>query len=307
MVIRKPGYYDRFQCIAGACKDNCCIGWEIDIDEKTAEKYKNEYGGLGDRLRGNIEWGESPHFILGEGERCPFLNCDNLCDIICERGEDMLCSVCADHPRFRCELPGRIETGLGLCCEAAGALILGKKEPVTLEITGDAETADEIVELRDKILNILQNREKSIDARVAEVLSLCGSIVPEMTWAEIADFFLSLERLDEAWTNQLNYLKNCEADMESFAEYMKDRDTEYEQFLVYLIYRHFANAPDLWQMSARCAFAVFSYSLIKWLGALHYAMNGEFTFEDQVELCRLFSSEIEYSKENLYEVIELMY
>lgn len=37
MKLRKPDYYDRFRCIAGACKDSCCIGWEIDIDEKKQE------------------------------------------------------------------------------------------------------------------------------------------------------------------------------------------------------------------------------------------------------------------------------
>ncbi len=302
-----PDYYKDFRCINRACKHNCCIGWEIDIDDETAEYYTTVGGEMGCRLSDNISREGDVHFILGEDERCPFLNSDNLCDIITELGEDSLCTICAEHPRFHNELPGRIESGVGLCCEAAGALILAKKDPVTFEITGEAETDDEIVELRDKIILTLQNREKSIDARALEMLSMCNSDVPEMTWEEIADFFLSLERLDEKWTEQLNYLKNGEADMESFARYMKGRETEYEQLLVYFIYRHFANSSDEWEASARCAFAAFSYQLIKTLGALHYAKNGGFTFEDQVELCRLFSSEIEYSDENLYEIIELMY
>ena len=302
-----PDYYKDFKCISRDCRHNCCIGWEIDIDEATAEKYKNEGGQLGERLRDNIEWSENPHFILGEGERCPFLNCDNLCDIICEKGEGMLCSICADHPRFRCELPGRIETGLGLCCEAAGALILAKKDPVTFEITGEAETDDEIVELRDEVILALQNREKNIDARVEEMLSMCNSDVPEMTHAEIAEFFLSLERLDDKWTEQLELLKKSEADTKALDEYMKGRETEYEQLLVYLIYRHFANSPDEWEASARAAFAAFSYRLIRRLGALHYARCGSFSFEDQVELCRLFSSEIEYSDENLDILLDCLY
>jgi len=36
-----PNYYDKFTCIAGACKHNCCIGWEIDIDESTMELYES--------------------------------------------------------------------------------------------------------------------------------------------------------------------------------------------------------------------------------------------------------------------------
>ena len=35
-----PDYYPNFKCIASECRHNCCIGWEIDIDEDTFEYYK---------------------------------------------------------------------------------------------------------------------------------------------------------------------------------------------------------------------------------------------------------------------------
>ena len=35
MVFRVPSYYKNFRCIADKCPDNCCRGWEIDIDEDT--------------------------------------------------------------------------------------------------------------------------------------------------------------------------------------------------------------------------------------------------------------------------------
>ena len=50
MIIRKPDYYDRFHCIAGACSDSCCIGWEIDVDEERREQYRKETGEIGQRL-----------------------------------------------------------------------------------------------------------------------------------------------------------------------------------------------------------------------------------------------------------------
>ena len=33
MILRVPEYYEKFSCIASRCKDSCCAGWEIDIDE----------------------------------------------------------------------------------------------------------------------------------------------------------------------------------------------------------------------------------------------------------------------------------
>ncbi|MBQ6613959.1 MAG: flagellin lysine-N-methylase, partial [Clostridia bacterium] len=181
-----PDYYKDFFCIAGECKHNCCIGWEIDIDEDTAERYKNIGGEFGKRLENNISKGENPHFILGERERCPFLNGQNLCDIICELGEGALCAICAEHPRFHNELPHRVESGLGLTCEAAGRLILGRKTPLTL--VGGGETDDEIIILRDKVLEVLTNREKNLDVRISHMLTLVGAQMPVKSlseWAEI--------------------------------------------------------------------------------------------------------------------------
>ena len=34
MILRVPEYYEKFSCIASRCKDSCCAGWEIDIDEE---------------------------------------------------------------------------------------------------------------------------------------------------------------------------------------------------------------------------------------------------------------------------------
>ena len=52
--MRKPDYFERFQCSASDCTDNCCIGWEIDIDERTAERYKKVPGELGQKLKDRI-------------------------------------------------------------------------------------------------------------------------------------------------------------------------------------------------------------------------------------------------------------
>jgi len=93
MLTVYPDYYPAFRCIAGACKHSCCIGWEIDIDEESLAKYRTLSGPLGDRLRRNISADDPPHFLLGEGERCPFLNKDNLCDLILSGGEGLLCQI----------------------------------------------------------------------------------------------------------------------------------------------------------------------------------------------------------------------
>lgn len=297
-----PDYYTDFRCIAGRCKHNCCISWEIDIDEETAAYYKTVGGEIGARLRENIAEDGVPHFVLSENERCPFLNKDNLCDIILSLGEEHLCSICTEHPRFYNALPDRVEVGIGLACEEAARIILGKETPMRL--VGAPETEDEILLLRDRAIAVLQNREKPIDTRVQEMLDLCDTHFPAKPLSAWAEILLDLERLDKAWTAHLVRLQRGRPDFAAFDKHMQGRETEYEQLLVYLIYRHFANAPDLAQAAARAAFAALGYSLLRALGALQFAAEGNFTFADMVELARLFSSEIEYSDENIYILLD---
>ena len=301
-----PDYYKAFKCIAGACRHNCCIGWEIDIDADTAAYYRRVPGEMGVRLRSHISDDGEPHFVLGEGERCPFLNGDNLCDILLQLGEEHLCEICNAHPRFKNELPDRVEIGVGMACEEAARLILSKKTKTVL--VGGEESEDEIIRLRDRVISLLQDRERSVPDRVSRMLALCGAALPDYTMGEWAEVFLDLERLDENWTALLQDLRDGweTVDLAGFDAHSQGRQTEYEQLLVYLVYRHFANAPDLAEAAARAAFAALGYTLLRALGALMWTKSGAFSFADQVELCRMFSSEIEYSDENVYILLDVV-
>lgn len=301
-----PDYYKEFECIKGDCKHNCCIGWEIDIDKNTAEFYKTVKGEMGERLNAGVLYDDVPHFVLAENERCPFLNKDNLCDIIINLGEDKICDICKAHPRFINDYSFRVETGLGLCCEEAARLILSKKTKTVLETNGDMECFDEIIILRDKVIDVLQNRNKSIDKRICDMLSLCGVNDFNVDIKLWADKLLQLERLDESWTKVLVNIKENydKVDFLGFDKYMYLRQTEYEQLLVYIIYRHFANSFDIEETSIRASFASLVYQLIYTVGAVIWTQNGDFTFSQQAEIVRLFSSEIEYSDENLDAVLE---
>ena len=301
-----PDYYEKFKCIADKCKHNCCIGWEIDIDDETLKFYKSYKGEFGERLKNNIE-GNPAHFILAEKERCPFLNKNNLCDIIINLGEERICKICKEHPRFHNALPDRIESGLGLCCEEAARIILGNADTLGFITEGESIINDEIIDLRDKAIKILQNRNKGITDRLNEIfLLLFCKEMEKINIEEWVDVFLGLERLDNEWTDILIMLKENikNADFSGFSSHMLSRQTEYEQFLVYVFYRHFANSFDIDEAEQICKFALISYNLIYSIGAVIFTINGEFGFKKQVDICRLFSAEIEYSTENLYYILE---
>lgn len=51
MKIVTPHYYKDFKCIAGACTDTCCAGWDVDVDDKSYRYYKTVDGNFGKRLK----------------------------------------------------------------------------------------------------------------------------------------------------------------------------------------------------------------------------------------------------------------
>ena len=300
-----PDYYPQFSCIAGRCRHSCCIGWEIDVDEDTLASYRRIGGEMGERLRAGIsEDGDAPHFLLGAHERCPFLNEKNLCDLILYGGENMLCQICRDHPRYRSFFSERTEIGVGLCCEEAARLILTKQEKTAIVVTGEGTLDAEeraLLALRERLFAAAQERAQPIFSRMERVLSLCGAALPAISLKQWAELYLSLERMDERWTALLQALRS-HADalpLSDFASRMSERETEYEQLLVYFLYRHVPAALDDGDVSSKAAFAAASVQLLFALGALQLLQHGTFTVEDQIELCRLYSAEVEYSDDNL--------
>lgn len=311
-----PNYYKAFHCIAGRCRHSCCTGWEIDIDKPTHTLYQGISGTFGARLSESIEIdGGNAYFRLDAQERCPFLNRENLCDIILTLGEDALCQICRDHPRFRSFFSDRTEIGLGLCCEAAGELLLGSVEKmhlVPLEGTENAadtnltEAEQRFFAFREQVFAVLQNRAQRIDARLQAVLTLCRTALPQKTPAQWASFFLQLERLDDAWTQNLQELQTASTVDLSLA-LPGETDIFFEQLAVYFIYRHLASALEDGALSARAAFSVLSVQIISYLCQLYFGKHGILPLAAVVEIARLYSSEIEYSQENMDTLLAILH
>ncbi len=307
MKIFAPDYYKDFRCIASECRHNCCIGWEIDIDEDTAEYYKSIKGELGRKLSENISYKDCPHFVLGEHERCPFLDGNNLCEIISELGENALCQICNDHPRFRNCFSDREEIGVGLSCEAAARLILKKHDAVKIvEISDDGisecdepyEDEKEFYVLRQRIFDILQNRSKRISDRLCEMLEFCGTSL-DFDIKKYTEVLLGLECLDEKWHEILRDMLKCECKSELPNEF----DGFFEQISVYFVYRHLASVLEFSSIEGAAFFCALGTQMIMAVCAYHKCRYGKLSADDIAEICRMYSSEIEYSEENTEHLI----
>ena len=305
MRIIAPDYYKSFKCIAQKCQNSCCIGWEIDIDPETLEIYKQIDDAIGERLKNCIDYNcETPHFITDEKERCPFLNQNGLCDLITELGEDALCQICYDHPRFRNFFTDREETGLGLCCEAAAELILKKEDKASLTVLFEEEENADLTEeekrifaKREELFNLFQNREFSLSQRINQAARLYKIPLLDRNIAQLTQKYRALERLNAEWDETLNKTEQKGLNIHLvLAEAEQKIALPTEQLLCYFTYRYFAvealKGNPVGALNFILEAAVFCL-------AVCFSNFGELNTENFVESCRLFSLETEYSEQNI--------
>ncbi len=182
MHVTRPVFYSSFQCTAGRCSDTCCAGWEVSVDANSLARYRAVPGGFGRLLNDSlVPDGDSARFRTDPAGRCALLRPDGLCELICRMGEDALCEICAQHPRFHEWFGAHKESGLGLCCEEAARLWLTGDGPIrfetvqTPEASGapvDPDRFHALLHARDAGFSLLQNRQLPFRARLSLLLAL---------------------------------------------------------------------------------------------------------------------------------------
>lgn len=290
MKLYAPKYYTSFCCIADRCRHSCCVGWEIDVDRTTLEVYRG-LGGYGETIRSSIcTDGDAPHFALCEGDRCPHLTEQGLCSIILHCGEEYLCDICREHPRFYHGTPQGLEVGLGMSCEEAARLILStpwRGEMVDLGQSDEGWTHDfDANAFRQGLFGILFDEARPYGERLARIYEVRGVSPTQDTDALWRARIEALEYLDPAhralFSVYSSALYECEAHSDVLA-----------RALAYFVFRHCAEVYDESELSLALGFCLFCERL---LASLLRTSGG--SFEDAVECARILSEEIEYSEEN---------
>lgn len=318
MIFIKPLFYDEFKCIGSACTDNCCIGWEIDVDDDTLDKYKKIQGGFGARIEDNlIESSDGTTcFRLCENERCAFLNKDNLCDIIINCGENHLCDICREHPRFYEWFPGVTECGLGLCCEEACRLLLlngfslaeyNDGEEIELTEKEDIVQSDTYIFMaafRERLFDVLSSSKLSLEEKLVKVLQktegFTGEKIKLRNDHKLLNLYLKSEPIDNEWTA---YIKNLSKEIEKISAYadsdfFEKHNERYSKILSYILYRHMIKAVFDNCVFERVRFCVESLRFIMLCDAKTEMDTDELTLKDCIDNMKRWSKQIEYSEEN---------
>ncbi|MBQ9948456.1 MAG: flagellin lysine-N-methylase [Oscillospiraceae bacterium] len=334
MKITKPWFYDKFICIADRCTDNCCIGWEIDIDPPAMERFEKASGEFGERLRSAIHTeGGCPAFALCEGERCALLREDGLCELILNMGEDALCDICALHPRFFGWYNGLKEAGLGLCCEEVCRLMFSDSAPLSF-VSGEIDElwedtcSEELLQLllsaRSEILGMLQDRSCPLaerlysaaiytrrlqdildngELRLPETVRISDAPSAEKGAAEaLMSLYGEMESLNSEWDERYHALSERLAEVTAalprYLEACCDELWRYEHIAVYFCYRHFLSGVFEGEVVSRMGLVFAAVYSIMLMDCLVWLEKGAVTEWDRILNLKLYSKQVEYSEEN---------
>ena len=321
MFYIKPDFYDKFKCIAEKCTDNCCIGWEIDIDENALGKYNSINDGFGEELKGKIITSNDGNkcFKLCENERCALLNKNNLCKLIINCGEDYLCDICREHPRFYEWFLGFTECGLGLCCEEACRLLIENEKPFSLLQESDGEeilleTKEEVAEadtyifisaFRDSLFDILFDEKIAFEDKLVKILSktesLCNEKCKVRDYEKSLAFYKKTEPINDEWVTFIGNLSDTFREiLQSEIEFdkIKENNMLYSKILAYILYRHLSKAVFDGSIKERIEFAVESIRFIRLCDIKTFSEKGYLTLTDRINNLKNWSKQIEYSEEN---------
>ncbi len=298
MKITRPDFYNDFKCTASKCGDSCCIGWDVYIDEFTEEIYSNTEGKFGEKLRNNISRdSDGDAFFKMKNKRCPFLNRENLCDVFITLGENYLCDICTEHPRFYNTHGEICEEGLGLACEEVCRLMLSHEEPISFvydendEESFDDEDVSDLIEQREKLIKIAQNRKLSISERM-NLLMKTGDY-PDVPDDKLIDIYKSLESMEDKYGEILSCASDKKINKISVGEY----ETDFEHILVYMLYRY------LTEKEKAIALAVSFTKIVTLCYKSQKLKKGCLTQKDRIDILKCLSKNIEYSDENIDSII----
>lgn len=184
MIYTYPDYYKKFNCIADKCPDTCCGKWQIVIDDDSLERYQEYDGDYRPELHRKVNWKEGV-FRHGRSGKCAFLRDDMLCDMYIHMGKDSLCTTCREYPRHTEEFENVREISLSLSCPEVARILMNITDKVTFVTEEDDE--DEVFDdfdyflysnledIREVILNVIQDRSVDIRSRIERVIQIGAS------------------------------------------------------------------------------------------------------------------------------------
>lgn len=295
MILKTPSFYKDFKCIAGACPDSCCQGWEVDADPDSLDYYKTLTGDIRERINSVLDKDEFGNtiFRLADKKRCPFLNRENLCDMHIAIGGEHTPYTCRMFPRFINDFGGTREMGVSFSCPVAADMIFDLTEPMHFVSEAndlppqlneiDAQTYFYLSKAREKAFSIVQDRTLPMNQRLINLLDYGVEIQKDLEEYEqgsddiaFFDVFKNPELINPEWPAKVQNGRIKPVADEIFNENIAS----------YFIFRYFLTAVDDYDVLSKIKMAVIGVLIVTYFGEDSWTIH-------------LWSKETEHSQYNM--------
>lgn len=190
-----PDYYEYFTCIAGSCPITCCQEWKIAVDDDTARRWKklappSDVAEQKKNLNAYTTYKDGERVIgLTPDHKCPFLNDDKLCKLVCAYGDTVLSKTCRDFPREILKFRTHEEESLMAACPAVLDIWREMDELTFPEPTPEALTSARarlLFRLRSESIRLLED-SRANHRKPEEALLELSYILQELNRANTLD------------------------------------------------------------------------------------------------------------------------
>ncbi len=217
--VLKTDFYDEFECVADKCNYTCCQGWSVYVDEL----HYNYYKSLGvANLNTNLKKTKEKYwkFIMDEKGYCPYFSENGLCGLILKYGSDVLCKTCQLFPRSH-KLNGEyLEMTVSNACPAVVSMFEKRDVPITFvtdvtdEIVIDEKKVDDdLVCLRNEIIDILQTRDLPMWARLYMGYNIAYKVRKKESVDAIKEQFMSGDYIVGLYSQLISLETNVDVKM----------------------------------------------------------------------------------------------
>lgn len=198
----------------------------------------------------------------------------------------------------------------GLSHEEVMNALYAKKEAVQDAydnlMFGEAEEIDDLFEEAD----VYEEADVSEEADAYEASDFSIQFWNEIAIGALLNEYQELEVNDPEWWNQLLHVKEQLPELlearRTFEEFMSARMREYDNLLVYFLFRYFMKGREDGMLAEKLQFALLSVAMIELLGIMEWKKSGTLTERQQIDIVKLYSKEIEYDEENMLAVSEVI-
>ncbi|CUQ16461.1 lysine-N-methylase [Clostridium baratii] len=207
--IFKVSNYDKFKCIADKCKFTCCVGWDINIDTNTYDKW-TKVNDDSEYLLSNVKLkqceNKDMYFINKENhEACPFLDKQGLCYVVKNHGEEYLSSTCHMFPRIENVFDNRKEFSLSCSCPEVVEIISNMYGKIKIYSENNTNFEIDLLELkiREVLINIIQKENLGLQYKLIIGFEMLLSILENENFNREDILLEELEKYKD-----IDYIKN---------------------------------------------------------------------------------------------------